>query len=140
MLRHIEVSLRCWHPQGQSIKGKEFIDRLSVESGYRLVVGSGERWQAARVVLVDLSAASFAEQEEPSEAYCRVLQESLQKAGGWLDGIPKSAMEEIRKDGFAIDLFLDALIDQDQLDLLIPAQLYQALAKLGVAIQLITNG
>jgi len=50
-----------------------------------------------------------------------------------------SVVSDIRKDGFQLDVFVEALIDQDQLELHLPSEFLVQLSRLELPLQVITD-
>ncbi len=135
MILEIELSMRCWHGAGIPIEPEEFVRRLQpIRSGGALV-GDGEAWQTARIVIVHLDAESYARHDEPSAAFEQALNENLLEAAEWLSELDAAKIRDIKKD-FKMDVLVDIALDQNQVGLEFPARLLAELGRLDVTLDI----
>ena len=134
----IRISLRAWAPD--SIVGDELAQILSLTPGDGFLSRPGdEPGQASVIELVDEEREHHADSDEPSESFAEAVRESLLRAAAWLESRPPGAFAECRRRGWKVDIFVGAWIDQDQLDLDLPAAFLLACGKAELAISIITN-
>jgi hypothetical protein len=137
----ISISLRAWHREGRPVRFDEFFGRLSFASTDPTIERSesvGE-WQAARLVFVALQADDFKNAQEPAEAFAAALRFGLDEMARWLLRQSSDVFDKMRQTGLKVDVFIRVWIDQDQLDLDLPAELLGACGAHGLGVSIITN-
>lgn len=139
MIKRIEVSLRAWHPSGSPLRPDDFSARLGIQGTGVSLAGAGQPWQAARILLCSYSAGDFAGAAEPSEAFYVALERGFSSSAGVLQGISGQSLDKIRGDGILVDLFCDLGIDQNQLELPLPAMLLVELGRLRIPLRVNTD-
>ncbi|VTS07676.1 hypothetical protein [Tuwongella immobilis] len=139
MLHQIQGSLRAWHPNGEGLDPKDFVSLLEVDSQGIPVVGSGQPWQAVRLVLCDIGRDASSQHKEPSEQFFSQLREMLIDASRWLSKIPKDAFVTVQERGFIVDFFIEMWIDQDQFEFDVPAEFALELGRLRITLKMLSN-
>lgn len=139
MIVTVEVSLRGWRPQGQALHPKDLLHNLGFSQLHLALSGSGEPWEAARVVLCQLAHKSLSAHEEPSEAYAKSIDAALLDVAGRLSALDHAKVQELCNQDCKLDLFIEAHIDQNQLDLTIPPELHAQLARLSLPLRILTD-
>jgi hypothetical protein len=134
----IRVSLRAWAAERQV--GQQFFETLGIGAGDPLKRHSGSGLgQAALVYLVDEVATSHSSAQEPSEAFAKAVTDGLLKGAAWLDARPPGAFAACRTSGMSVDVFVGAWINQDQLDVDLPAEFLLACGRAGLSVSIVTN-
>jgi hypothetical protein len=139
MIKHIAASLRAWHPSGDPISAHEFVAALSIDASRLTLVGSGQKWEAARIVGFEQSLDSHKDMDEPYEAYAKAVQDAFVEFGKWLGKIPLQNLNSLRSMGTNIELFVGFWIDQDQFELGLPTELVSELGRLQLSVKMISN-
>jgi hypothetical protein len=139
MISQTAVSLRAWHPSGDSISGQEFVNALGTDASRFTVVGSGQRWEAARIVGFEMSLEVFQDMEEPHEHYAKAVRDSFIAFSKWLATLSPKPFEILRSKRMNLDVFIGFLIDQNQFDLELPSQLLAETGRLNLAIKMSSN-
>src|SRR5437660_1359642 len=123
MVTYIEISLRAWHPDGNTISGEELVAALAADTSAYAVIGSGQKWETARIVASGHSLEAYKDKDEPHEAFFKSVRESLVAFSKWLSSLSPDSLDMLRSKGMKLDLFMDFRIDQDQLELEVPCEL-----------------
>lgn len=139
MIRTIEVSIRAWYPTGDTILPSTFISILNVDVNDRRPVGTGEPWQAARIVLAELNLDSFNAADEPHEAFHKKLTQMLRQAGEWISTADYKSLAKSRSEGLSVDVFVEVRIDDNQLELLLPVEFLAQVTRLQLPIEVMAD-
>ena len=134
----IRVSLRSWKP-GMTV-GAEPFQLLNLQPGDGLQSSEGSsEGQAALIYFVDEELASHTAADEPSAAFAQAVRAGLIRGAAWIESRPAGAFDRCRAAGLELDVFVGGWIDQDQMDLDLPAQFLRACGNAGLAISIVTN-
>lgn len=139
MIHHLTISLRGWHPAGDSLPAARFLELLAITNPDRQVVGLGQPWQAARIILCDLDFAAFRGETEPSEAFSSALSDSLLASCPLLSSIPSASVQRCLDAGLRTDCFAELWMDNNQFDLGLPAEFLGELARLRLPLSILSN-
>lgn len=130
-LEWVKVWLRGW--SAEKTTGQEFFDALGLKAG------DGFETEAApyqgRSALVRLADV----EREPGRTCAVQLVEALRKAALWLRGRPGGVFENLRAQGMSLDVFVDACLEGDQLEMSLPAEFLLACGQAGLNITFATN-
>lgn len=96
------------------------------------LLGSGEPWGAALVVLWDLGIDTYSSQLEPSEAFSEALGCAFLDAADFLSKMSPENVASLTSAGVVLDVFLEIWLDQDQFSLCVPPEFSHQLARLQV--------
>jgi hypothetical protein len=139
-LQSITISLRAYYDDGRNVASERFISPLDiVDSEVVEVLSDRGMWASALVVLVRMRLSDYSASAEPYEVFSAALSGKLEDIAVWLDRQSPDAFRQMRSEDLVTDLFLDAWIDDDQIDLALPASLLAACGRLGLSIGMITN-
>jgi len=139
MLHQLQGSLRAWHPSGEALDPKDFVSLLGVDMQGVPVIGSGEPWQAVRLVLCDIRLDAFSQHKEPSEQFFSHVRTTLIDASKWLSKIKQDAFVTTQQRGFVVDFFVEIWLDQDQFEFELPSEFALELGRLKIALKMISN-
>jgi hypothetical protein len=140
MILKIEVSIRAWYPTGEAILPSALATNiLNVDTERLHLVGAGEPWQSARIVLAETNLDSFGDAEEPHEAFQMDLNQSLKQASSWLSTVDYESLEKSRNDGLNIDIFVEAMVDNNQLEFRLPAEFLTQVSRLQLPIEVMSD-
>lgn len=139
-LQSITISLRAYYSDGRNVTSERFISPLDIGASDAVEVLSDRgMWASALVVFVRMHLSDYSASAEPYEVFAAALSGKLKDITGWLDRQSPDAFQQMRSGDLVTDLFLDAWIDGDQLDLTLPTSLLVACGRLGLSIGMITN-
>jgi hypothetical protein len=134
----IQVSLRAWAP-GVTVGGDfATLMSLTAEDGFRTEPGL-EPGQASLIYFVDEERATYAAMAEPSGSFAAAIEQRLLSAAAWLQSRSPDAWTSCRTRGLKLDVFVGSWIDQDQLDLDLPAPFLLACGQANLGITIVTN-
>ena len=108
------------------------------ESSVAVLAGRG-RWASALIVFADLKAADYSGSAEPWEDFSAAVLAKLDGVAIWLDRQPPASFQQMRRGGLTVDLFLALWIDDNQVDLSLPASLLLSCGRLGLDIVMVSN-
>jgi hypothetical protein len=134
----LEVSLLCSDPSGTCVDPAVFPGTLSSEHGtyLQLVVGTG-RWQASRISF--LPVVLEPRSPEPHEAFHLRAQQLFGNVAAFLARQPSDVFLKLQESGLHVELLVQSEIDQDQIELFLPAVLLHECALAGLDIHLLSN-
>jgi hypothetical protein len=137
-LETIRICLRAW-AEGE-ITGTNFFKMLGLttDDGWQSVAGT-EISQAALIYFVEEEIASYQDLPEPSESLSSNIEQQLLKAAEWLLSREPDVFECCRESGLRTDIFIGGWIDQNQIDLSLPATFLLACGRAGLSIEVVTN-
>lgn len=137
----VKVMVRAWHPDGRCVPDALFVDHLCPDPTPAVIVvaRSRELWQTALVMVVEVDLATFADVHEPSEALAKAVRGQLERAGQWLCELPADVLGEPRRQGFVIDVHVDAWIKCDQFELDLPPEFIAGCGRHQLAVSILTN-
>lgn len=138
MIFRLEISLRAWHPNGNPLSGEQLVHALSVNPQSFRVFGSGQQWEAARIA-VELSIEAYENTKEPYEAFANALQQAFGNFSKWLSSLTSDSCDQLRTEGMILDLLIGIWIDQNQLDLDLPTELFRELVRLRLPLKVLSN-
>ena len=139
MIQQISVSIRGWHADGRAISTAQFLEILQIQKSDQQVVGQGQPWQAARIILSDLDFTAFNGESEPSEAFAKSLNTSLLAAYHLLACIPGIVVQNCIDFALLTDCFVEVRMDSNQLDLDFPPDFLKELSRLKLSLSIISN-
>jgi hypothetical protein len=139
MIQTIDISIRCWHPAGTPVNPSAFVGRLGLQFSASELRGNGEPWQAARGVLAALSSDAYSGAAEPSEAFAAAMEGAWSAVVRRLQGVGPTVVDELRKDGYLLDIVVNATIDQNQFDFQLRPDVTAELARLRLPLVVVTN-
>ena len=136
----IRVCLRGWRPNG-TVPFAEFFtplnlpdtdpfEKLGAEEGYR---------STSLIILARLKLSDFYSADDPWAAMAEELRQRFDETANWLRNRPKAAFDKYEEDGIKVDLLIQAWIDDNQVDLSLPARLCATCGELGIGIVFVTN-
>ena len=136
----IKLVLRAWRPNG-IVPFEEFFPPLQLADSDRYEkYGAQNGYRSTAIVVFrDLKLRDFHSEDDPWGAMAVELAETLRGIVKWLRERPVDAFDGFRQSGIRVDFMIQMWIDQNQLDLSIPASLAAACGALGIGIQIITN-
>ncbi|MCL4806864.1 MAG: hypothetical protein KJ062_03570 [Thermoanaerobaculia bacterium] len=143
-IKYAWVGLRATPQGGSGVTSLGFLDLLGAAVGVDGVVAV----TADRGVGYSALISFFEGREEdfpgvddlsPAAALEDAIGIALASAARWLSARPADLFERLAGSGLNVDLFLDLWIDQDQLELRLPADLLLACGQRGLPISTITN-
>jgi len=138
MIRHLELSLRAWHPNGSSISGEQFVEVLAADASEFSVSGSGAQWEAARIAF-GLSLEAFENTKQPHEKFANALRQAFVDFSKWLSGLSPSSFDVLRANGMNFDVFIGVWMDLDQFDFELPPELMRELGRLRLSLKVLSN-
>ena len=137
-LEWIRVSLQGYG--GPEPSGTVFFDQIGIRpsDGFPTSASDSE-WEAARVLLVNLTMDECRDAPEPTEAFVARLDAGLRRAGEWLLSRPIGVLERWQSSNRKADVFVAGWLDGEQLDLAFPAVFLLACGQAGLPIVICTN-
>jgi hypothetical protein len=140
-LETVEVSLRVWTGTADTVPDDSFLNRLSYDIGKDVegVDSSDSPWKTARVILASVEMKDLQDAEEPTEAFSQMLNEKLIRSATWLQQQDPVVLQSLRESGHKTDIYIGGWLDDDQLDLNLPAEFIAACARHQLPITLINN-
>lgn len=137
----LDVLLHCYHKDGHNIKHDDFIGLLEgiTDSCVSDSVADNGEDAASYLVLLSLNVSQFEREEEPYEAFSAEMTHGFELMAEWLNKQSSEVFEKLRNNDFKVSLFIDMWIDQDQLQLSLPARLLSSCARLEIGIEAISN-
>ncbi len=81
----------------------------------------------------------YTDSEEPTEVYAAAVQDSLLTVAAFLDRQETATFEKFRALGLRVYVYLEVRMDQNQMDINLPAAFLSACARLGLWIEMISN-
>lgn len=137
-VEYLHFNLRGWG--GAEPTGTRFFEVIGLDPGAGFVAHpSVSHYEAARVVLFELTARECRQDTELYEEFATRLEAGLKCAAEWLGSLAPSAFEEWRNSGMKADLFIGGWMNSDQFDLTLPPELLLACGRLGLPIGICTN-
>src|SRR5262245_35298270 len=122
-LDSLEIVLRAHFVDGGEVQSADFSGLLSKLDLALAVVADRGAWYSGKVLLASLQLADFKESTDPHDSLAGAIQASLVGVGDWLRQQSEAAFESMKRRGLTVVLLIDAEIDQDQLDLVLPSTL-----------------
>ena len=137
-LETLQICLRAW-AYGK-ITGANFFTMLGHTSDDEWQAVAGEiPSQTALIYFVDDQIFTYRDSPEPWELFNAEIEQRLLRAAAWLDSRGADVFERCRAAGLTTDVFIGGWIDQDQLDLHLPAPFLLACGRAGLSIDITTN-
>ncbi len=85
-----------------------------------------------------LDLAAFESSEEPTEAFDEAVWRELERAARWI--VPRAGtLCALARGGMTLELLIDFAMDQDQMELILPASLLSACGSAELRTHLISN-
>jgi hypothetical protein len=136
----VSVSLIASFPDGRNVSHDDFVGLLGarVGDGIADVASDRGRWATSRIEFQSRALEDGMDQPEPSEVLFQVIETTLLHVGEWIDE-RRSAVQRLRENGLNVSLLVDVLMDQDQMELMLPPVLLRACGEAGLPIHLISN-
>jgi hypothetical protein len=138
--------------KGKGGSGGQLFDLLFLAPSDGLAVSpSDSPHKAARIVLLEVAKEEVMNAMEPSsnqnsayfakvsEEFWTRIRSGLLRASEWLNARPLGSFDRCRDQGFELDVFFDAWIDNDLFDLELPVEFLAACGKAGLPIVICTN-
>ena len=134
----IQVSLRgCG---GETPTGSLLFEHLGVEPDLGFSTHPSESaWQAARIVLFEVTFEEVQEPGEPHELFAERIGQGFRRAAEWLSSRPVEIFDRWRSLGQKMDVFIGGWLNDQQFDLDLPAEFLLACGRAGLPIQICTN-
>ena len=124
-----------------NIAKKDFLALLSFDADDDVTgkyssqgAGATSRVQFRPVLLSD-----FGEADEPTEAYAAAVQERLLSVAAFLDRQEVSVFEKFRASGLHVYIYVGLFMEDDQMQLNLPAVFTPACARLSLGLEIISN-
>jgi len=140
------IRLQASRGDGRGVTSAEFIDPLNIQPGeVEATRADGGAWASGMIYFATVRFSAFAHIDTSgdagaqSEAFFAGVVEASQGAARFLDGRPPSVTAAIRAAGLSLRLFIDIWMDQDQMELELPAELLAACSRHGLGVYMISN-
>jgi hypothetical protein len=138
MISQFELSFRAWYPDGRSISGEQLVSALGVDASAFSVLGSGQQWEAARIVDLEHSLETH-EADEPHEVFATAIHDSFIRFGKWLSRLSSDSCDVLRSKGIILDVFVNLLIDQNQFDIEFPSEFISEIGRMQLSLKIVSN-
>jgi hypothetical protein len=126
---------------GRNVLRDHFVDplRLVVGDGGVLAIeaGAGE-WRSAKAVFFNREANAYADREEPSAAFEEDITAAFAAVAEWTDS-RSAALRDLRATGLKVVLLIDLFMNDDQMEIVLPSAMLQALGSANVPVHIISN-
>jgi hypothetical protein len=128
------------YPDGRNVSRSEFVGPLVALPSDRVtsVTFDGGAWTSSNIEFSNFNLDSYRAQAEPSEAFFEDVERIFSGVASWIDE-RRGLLKSVRESGLELTLLVDMVIDQDQLELVLPAAVLRAAGEAGIPIQVITN-
>jgi hypothetical protein len=138
MLMQESAYLPFWIPGGKKVEASVLARILPEDKRYALEP-SEAAYRTAKIAFSERKISDFENLNEPSEHFFKAIKTDFIDFVSFLGRIDQNALGEYRSSGGSSDIFIDALIDQDQIEFYYPAEFIQAVGQLRLPIKLLSN-
>ncbi len=140
------IGLQASRRDGRGVTSAEFLDPLSIRPGeVEATRADGGAWASGMIYFAVVRYSAFthidtsADAGAQSEAFFACVVAAFRDAARFLDQRQPSATAAMRAAGLSLRLFVDVRMDQDQMELELPAELLAACGRHGLGVYLISN-
>jgi hypothetical protein len=140
------IGLQASRRDGRGVTSAEFLDLLSIQPGeVEATRADGGAWASGMIYFAVVRYSAFthidtsADAGAQSEAFFASVVAAFRDAARFLDRRQPSATAAMRAAGLSLRLFVDVRMDQDQMELELPAELLAACGRHGLGVYLISN-
>jgi hypothetical protein len=140
------IGLQASRRDGRGVTSAEFLDPLSIQPGeVEATRADGGAWASGMIYFAVVRYSAFthidtsADAGAQSEAFFAGVVAAFRDAARFLDQRQPSATAAMRAAGLSLRLFVDVRMDQDQMELELPAELLAACGRHGLGVYLISN-
>jgi hypothetical protein len=142
----ILIALQASRGDGRGVTSAEFLDPLNIQPGEAEATrADGGAWASGVIYLAIIRYSAFAHIDTSadagaqSEAFFAGIVEAFRGAARFLDERPPSVTAAICAAGLSLRLLVDVRMDQDQMELELPAELLAACGRHGLGVYVISN-
>lgn len=146
MVGSVLIGLQASRGDGLGVTTAEFLAPFDIQPGeVEATRADCGAWASGMVYVAVVRYNSFADVDTTadagaqSEAFEAGLVEAFRAAGRFLDRRPREVTAALRGAGHTLRLLVDVRMDQDQMELNLPAELLAACGRHGLGIYLISN-
>jgi hypothetical protein len=125
------IGLQASRGDGQGVTTSEFIAPLAIRPGeVEATRADGGAWASGMVYFAVVRYSDFdhvdktADAGAQSEAFFAGVVEALRAAGRFLDQRSPESISAMRAEGLSLRLFVDVRMDQDQMEVEFPSELF----------------
>jgi hypothetical protein len=140
------IGLQAARDDGRGVTSAEFLDPLNIQPGeVEATRADGGAWASGMIYFAIVRYSAFAHIDTSvdagaqSEAFFAGVVEAFRSAARFLDERPPSVTAAVRAAGLSLRLFVDVWMDQDQMELELPAELLAACGRHGLGAYVISN-
>jgi hypothetical protein len=143
MIETIEISLATYIPS-RAIRDDEFVSQLNAIERFE-VIRNNAPGATCRIIFYTAKYDDDAKLEPDEDPGARAnefgegIQHALLAIADWLKNQPIPLFEALLQKGAQLILFIDMWIDQDQVDLNVPASTMLQCGQRGIRLHVITN-
>jgi len=136
----VSIVLVASYPEGRNVGRSDFVDMLATPPTDRVAAVTFDEgpWASSKIEFLNRQLHGYQSHAEPATAFFEEIQKTLTDVARWIDD-RKAPLKNARESGLEVSLLLDMVIDQDQLDLILPAAILRAAGEAGIPVQVITN-
>ena len=136
----VVVNLSCSHGNA-NIAEKDFLALLSFSADDEIEgkYSNQGAWANSRVEFRPVALSDFSTADEPTEAYAAAVQERLLSVAAFLDRQELSAFEKFRAAGMHVYIYIGLYMEDDQMELKLPAAFISSCARLSLGLEIISN-
>src|SRR5262245_19574635 len=140
------IALQASRHDGRGVTSAEFLDPLNIQPGEAEATrADGGAWASGVIYFAIIRYSAFAHIDTSadagaqSEAFFAGIVEAFRGAARFLDERSPSVTAAICAAGLSLRLFVDVRMDQDQMELELPAELLAACSRHGLGVYVISN-
>jgi hypothetical protein len=140
------IALQASRKDGRGVTSAEFLQPLNIQPGeVETTRADGGGWASGSVYFAVVRFSDFAHVDTTadagarSEAFFAGVVEAFRAAGRFLDRRPPHVTAGMRATGLSLRLFVEARMNQDQMELELPTELLAACGRHALGVYIISN-